>query len=58
MGRGTPTVNKLRESRVVTQARPDAQQAQVYQGWYAPALDSEHAGGTAGDEHAAGRRRV
>jgi len=28
----------LDNSRVVTQARPEAQQAQIYQGWYAPAV--------------------
>lgn len=36
-----PPFTPLRESQFVTQARPDAQQAQVYQGWYAPAIGSE-----------------
>ncbi len=36
-----PPFTPLSESQVVTRARPDAQQAQVYQGWYAPPLGSE-----------------
>ncbi|HEX2950150.1 MAG TPA: pitrilysin family protein [Armatimonadota bacterium] len=36
-----PTFTPREESTLVTQARPDAQQAQVYQGWFAPPSGSE-----------------
>ena len=35
-----PTFTPLKESTLVTRARADAQQAQVYQGWYAPPTGS------------------
>jgi len=34
----TPPIS---EDRVVTKARPEAQQAQIYQGWYAPPLGAQ-----------------
>lgn len=36
-----PTLTPVAHDQVVTQARPDAQQAQIYQGWYAPPVGSE-----------------
>jgi len=36
-----PAFTPIPADRMVTQARPDAQQAQVYQGWYAPPLGDD-----------------
>ena len=36
-----PGFAPLKENQLVTQARPDAQQAQVFQGWYAPPVGSD-----------------
>ena len=42
-----PTFTERVEDHLVTQARPDAQQAQIYQGWYAPPLGAETQAATA-----------
>lgn len=42
-----PTISLIEENQLVTRARPDAQQAQIYQGWYAPTVGSATQAATA-----------